>query len=451
MPTTKLTFDVLCEIAKHTRPHDKVILAAVDRDLHSVLGEHAFREVIMNEVAVVANRPLIYAIKHGDIAMLSKIHDITKLTKYALEVPFRWGLRFETMLRLAFHSSTSSLQLLLETFPASTFTRSHVSFNSHSRACITVLLERAVKRGRRDLIDVILPVVLPLRQGEAHYHIDDFLGYVWRSAPNNEMRSYIFQKGCRATTSSLCEAIDENEFPDPELLQLLLRNGIELEGNPWWNPDHTLLAAACCQADPHAVKELVRLGANLNGVSREGIDRPIDILIWETQSNRPSNTLRCLQTLFEHGASADRAKGVVDPVHQLLIEVWSIFWLKARIAASYHSGHRTENTNKVLDAMSSMNIYPFDKICDLFVERRADWAAKAPRTEGKERLLNLLRYVSRALPHLNKHGGLITRPWDFSMPKEDWEYHGNQGSTGSQYDYENSNDAKFFRDFKRRG
>ncbi|KAI1408332.1 hypothetical protein F5Y13DRAFT_204870 [Hypoxylon sp. FL1857] len=413
-----IPFDLIFEISKCLVPKDQFELGLTCKEWHSTFYPCMLRCVLFDFPAESALIPLKHAIKTDNPSMLARICYLVKSStrKWHCDKCVRdwnWFLGKEgCLLDTAMRTSTRCFEFLLDSIDDSCKeVISGVLGCAHGyETCTTPreLLERAVFSNDPEALNIILD-----RQ-----HLFDLVGmprteyldqtFMMEENMSARVAECLFDHGIKITANMLRRLSYTGREFDADLCRVLVNKGgldvnKERERGAAFYDGGTALGEACSWINPIAIETLLELGANPNGVKLElgeeiDVYRPIDILVscWESMSmvghkwrKIPQVLHRCLKALIEHGASTSESPVAGHPVKVLLEGIWRLLCPCARVAAGV-AKRRNVTFDRLLEALSTVDIGPFEKLCDLVVDANPEYSAMAEGLRGKERLIKLL-------------------------------------------------------------
>ncbi|OTA70764.1 hypothetical protein K449DRAFT_19066 [Hypoxylon sp. EC38] len=411
--TQRVSFDILLEIVKYAEPEDRTCLALARMELYSAIYPDILQHALFDLYNADALRPLRYAVRTGNLPMLSMIYNLIKSDTrkwhcHKCTRDWNWYLGHYYSLdlfELAMCNSSKSFEFLIDTMEDSGMVNLKGE-EGYQRGCHWAttpeeLLGRAVWLDKLDCVRIILDrqhlfgLANESMPCSLHYEATGLHDKI--SAPVAE---YLIDRGIKFSSHSLvhmCMGGFDGYF-NADLARVLVNKlGLEVDYvSDYYFFRRTALSWACEYPCPAAVEALLELGANPNGV--KGMMRPIDQLLasqaWKNNWPKVATTMyRCFKALIEHGAAITREPGKgegIHPIQKLLHCIWRVLCPCARVAARAGKGRRV-TIERLLNALLKVDIEPFDKLCDVVVDANQEYAAKAKGLRGKQRLVKLLR------------------------------------------------------------
>ncbi|KAI0842381.1 hypothetical protein F5Y06DRAFT_305940 [Hypoxylon sp. FL0890] len=413
--TPKASLDVIIEISKHLKPKDRLTLSLTRKELHLPIHTYMLRHIIFDQDHSLATEPLLCAIKDDNVPLLSTIYDLVQSNTrqwhcHSCVRDWNWylGLSHNLFLEAVKRSRSKCLEFLLDTVGDSckVTLSGELGCVRGYRYCTTPkeLLKYAISIDAVECVNVILdrPHLFDLvgmpRPNLSSEFDNEFQLRHKLSAPVAES---LIDHGVKFIPGALSFLNRYDGEYNVDLCRVLVKKG-GLDVDYVNTFGETALFEACRDGNATAVETLLQLGANANGVGKEKLGtanprltRPIDILLksglWRHRNWHEVGTVmyRCIKALLEHGASTCKARFAAHPIQKLLDNIWILLCPCARVAAGVGESDEA-SLDQLLEALLTVDIRPFDKLCDMVVDADASYSAMAEGLRGKQRLAKLL-------------------------------------------------------------
>ncbi|KAI0427077.1 hypothetical protein F5Y09DRAFT_350645 [Xylaria sp. FL1042] len=440
-PKQILTYDILLGTAPYLSARALLNLAATTRALNEALTTSAFQAALTVTEDCRYMKPVIYAIKNGDVSLLSRaLHFLDN----SHPLGWNWFKCYRNgvakVLKLAATHSLESLQYLCEKYPlwpaspslpASVIEHGFYTGRALHPAKVGFSddVVDAANTGNRMLVNIAI--------GAKRFDCAAFLLKQYRPSlfPRGfELRDealyfssitnlkFLLDHGGTVGVDALHKAVRLGDSVEPAVWDLLVQKGVGvdsprhgLEGSAV-APITTALCLACHSLQPANVETLLRLGAKPNGINDDpwigsapvwvgllyGSPHPLLGLLFSARWNpwwdsRYKATglefIECFQSLIRHGAVVPLPGR--DFLEILLVKIWGIvFWDLREIFERLpdcpdHPMDQDRGVRSVLRALSDADITPWDQVYQVVSETNPTWRGNE-QTDGKARLIKSL-------------------------------------------------------------
>ncbi|KAI0490534.1 hypothetical protein F4859DRAFT_458300 [Xylaria cf. heliscus] len=437
--TSTLSFDLLLSVANHLGDRDLLNLSTTQQ----VLNEPIIRRAFIVALTVPFDhdlKPVTYAIKNGDIQLLSKA---ISFLDTIFPAGWKWW-QFYTSglvgpLSLAASHSLESLQYLVQKYPlmpgagnggpiSADLIPAHVlehGFYSYKGDANPALLNirnwdliiTALKASRYDCASFLLnyqprlfPNGFPLKGNKTCYS-------------SVTMLNFLIDHGADLGNTPLHDVVALINYPDARVFDVLVQRGCNVDSpletltHPPLGHIFTPLHNACHYFQLRSIEALLRLGANPNGVSGsfwigkapliDGFHyfspSPIltlllspqwDLSVRNSLINFGRKFIDCLQSLIHSGATTSIPfNGNILEI--LLLRIWRCLYNQTKGQENFvlpdcpDQPHENQGVRSFLLALGSIDVSPWEHICEVVLDINPAWSGSAGQTRGKELLIRL--------------------------------------------------------------
>ncbi|KAI0914243.1 hypothetical protein F4823DRAFT_573735 [Ustulina deusta] len=428
-----LTYDILLSMSPYLSVGALLNLATTSAALNEPLTKAAFRAALTIPFDDDL-KPVTYAIKRGDIPLLSRTLDFLD---HLHPQGWKWS-QFYTkgvgrILTLAAAHNLKALEFLVQKYslcprsaqdviPASILDHGFYSANTvHYDAALAdtrnrELVQSAIQGGRYDCAAFLLK----------HYQPPLFPGgFALRGNPlyytSAATLEFLMDHDANLGIDALHSAVVSGNSTDPRIFYILVQRGFGID-----SPRHnfvnlpigsitTPLYIACDHLQPASVESLLRLGANPNGVSSGSwivkvhsmggfqyfSPNPLLTLVFSSQwSLFPIDDtwilcrrfIECFQLLLRYGAIIPLPSS--DFLEILLLKIWKAVCTPILRRSGYvlpncadHPNDLNQGVRSLLCALDDVTLTPWVQVFQVVSETNPIWRGDAKHTNGKARLL----------------------------------------------------------------
>ncbi|KAI1425874.1 hypothetical protein F5Y12DRAFT_745032 [Xylaria sp. FL1777] len=431
-----LTYDNLLNTIPYLSVEALLNLATTRQALNESLTNAAF-EAALTVPFDDDLKPVTYAIKNGDIPLLSRtLAFLDSLHPQG----WKWSQFYENgvgrILTLAAAHNLKSLQYLVEKYPLwpasvleavpveviehgfySTETARYVPSLADTRN--RELVQSAVQENSYDCAAFLLtqyqPVLFPggftLRENPLYYSSTTIL-------------EFMIDHNANLGVNPLHDAVRWGNSIDRRVFDILVQKGFSVD-SPLYGFDKlsigsmtTPLNIACERLQPANVESLLRLGANPNGIGggpcirkipfmggyQYASPHPMLALLLSTQWDiLPFDDPRVIGERFILGFESLLRHGAIVPLPNrdfldiLLIKIWKVVCTQIIRRIGFvlpncpdEPSDRNQGVRSLLCALSDINIKPWGQVFQAVSATNPIWSGNAKQTKGKARLIKFL-------------------------------------------------------------